>query len=249
MKDKDSNNDKTDINKSGFFCFSKDRKYIINLVICLLCFVGLLLVPSLIAIMLEKYVNTTIGGLIGDSVLILIIVLLYYKDLVSEAKIYFRSFKSNFKYSFKIYLLGFMGMVFFNLIIITFLKNISANETQVRELLYKNPVPTLINIAILAPILEELIFRKTLAPIIKNRWLYVIISGLLFGSAHILVNFIQGTFVVTDIAYIFPYMALGSSFALMDYNRKTTFCSIFIHALHNSFTAVLLLVTYFAGGK
>ena len=81
-----------------------------------------------------------------------------------------------------------MGMVFFNLIIITFLKDISANETQVRELLYKNPIPTMINIVLLAPILEELIFRKSLAPILKNRWVYVIISGLLFGSAHIAIN-------------------------------------------------------------
>lgn len=245
MKDIDKTNNK----KCKIFCLSKERNYIVNLIICLICFVSLLLVPSLIAIMLEKHVDTFIGGLIGDAVLIIIIILLYLKDLIEEAKIYFRSFKSNFKYSFKIYILGFMGMVFFNLIIITFLKDISANETQVRELLYKNPIPTMINIVLLAPILEELIFRKSLAPILKNRWVYVIISGLLFGSAHIAINFLQGTFVMTDLAYIFPYMALGSSFALMDYNRNTTFCSIFIHALHNSFTAVLLLVTYFVGGK
>ena len=108
MKDIDKTNNK----KCKFFCSSKERKYIVNLIICLLCFVSLLLVPSLIAIMLEKHVDTFIGGLIGDAVLIIIIILVYLKDLIEEAKIYFRSFKSNFKYSFKIYLLGFMGMLY-----------------------------------------------------------------------------------------------------------------------------------------
>ena len=138
-------------------------------------------------------------------------------------------------------------MSFFNLLINVFLKNISSNEEQVREMLYHNVILAMISISIIAPILEELVFRKSLAPVIRNKWIYSIVSGLLFGSAHILTNFVQGIFVPTDLIYILPYGCLGFTFALMDYDNKSVYSSIIIHALHNTLTALLLLVTYFGG--
>lgn len=233
--------------RDKIFMYSKDRSFILNLVICILCFVSMFLVPSLVAIVLLNVVNETIGALIGDAVLILLLCIVFYKDLVKEAKLYFKDFKSNFKKSFKIYILGFMGMVFFNLIIVSFLKDISSNESQVREMLYNNVITSLINICIMAPIVEELIFRKSIAPVFKNKWLYILTSALLFGGAHILTNFVQGIFTISDLLYILPYGCLGGSFALMDYNNKSIFPSIIIHSMHNTFTAILLLVTYFGG--
>ena len=233
--------------KDKLFGYSKDRPFAINLVITILCFIFMILVPSLIAIALQDVCNETIGSIIGDIVLIIIIYLVFFKDLNKEFKNYFGNFKDNFKKSFKLYILGFMGMVVCNLIILIFLKNISTNEEQVREMLYNNVALSLLNISIIAPILEELVFRKSLAPLFKNKWLYVIISGLLFGGAHILVNILQGTFVLVDLVYILPYACLGCSFALMDYNNKSTFPSMIIHALHNTFTAIILLITYFGG--
>jgi membrane protease YdiL (CAAX protease family) len=140
-----------------------------------------------------------------------------------------------------------MGMIFFNVIIAIFLGGVSSNESQVREMLYNNVFFTMISISIYAPLSEELIFRKSLRPLINNKWIYIIVSGLLFGGAHILTNFIQNTFVLTDLIYILPYGCLGAYFALMDYESKTTFSSIVIHALHNTCTACLLLAMYYGG--
>ena len=233
--------------KDKLFSYTKDRSLLINIIIVICAFLGMLLIPSLIAIMLPKFFGETISSIIGDVVFIIILYLVYLKDLHKEFKAYFGAFGNNFKKSFKIYILGFIGMVVCNLFIITFLKNISTNESQVREMLYKNAIPTMISISIIAPIVEELVFRKSLSTVLKNRWIYVIVSGLLFGGAHILVNVIQGTFVLTDLVYVLPYGCLGASFALMDYNNKSVFPSMIIHAIHNTFTALLLLVTYFGG--
>ena len=206
------------------------------------------LVPSLIALILTNYIkNENVCSIIGQVIFILIIYLIYKKDLDNEAKIYFKDFKNKFKYSFKIYILGYLGMIFFNLIITFVLHKISQNEEEVRELLYANIITTMISISIIAPILEELIFRKSIQPVVKNRWLYVVICGLLFGGAHILTNILSGTFVISDLLYILPYGCLGGSFALMDYNTKSTFTSIVIHSLHNTITACLLLITFFWG--
>jgi membrane protease YdiL (CAAX protease family) len=140
-----------------------------------------------------------------------------------------------------------MGMVFFNLLISVFLHNISSNEEQVREMLYNHVFISLISISIIAPISEELIFRKSLQPVIKNKWVYIIVSGFLFGFAHILTNIVSGNFVISDLVYILPYGSLGASFALMDNDSKTVFSSIVIHALHNTCTAILLLLVFKGG--
>ena len=233
------------INK--YFGYSKDRSLLVNIIIAILCFLGMFLIPSLVAIALLDVVNETIGSIIGDVIFIIILYLVFFKDLNKEFKTYFGDFKNNFKKSFKIYILGFIGMVVCNLFLLTFFKDMSSNENQVREMLYNNTIPTLISISLIAPILEELIFRKSISPVFKNRWVYVIISGLLFGCAHIVVNFVQGTFVITDLLYVLPYACLGGAFALMDYNNKSVFTSIIIHAFHNTFTALILLITYLGG--
>ena len=155
--------------------------------------------------------------------------------------------KNKFKESFRVYIIGFMGMIFFNVIIAMFLGKVSSNESQVRELLFNNVALTMFSIAIYAPISEELIFRKSLRPLINNKWIYVIVSGLLFGGAHILTNVIQNTFVISDLIYVLPYGCLGGCFALMDYDSKTVFSSMVIHALHNTCTGLLLLAFYFGG--
>lgn len=234
--------------KDKLFKYSKDRSFTVNLILSIFSFIGILIIPSLIYIGLSYFVkNALVANIIADVIFILILYLIYYKDLNEEFKIYNGKFKENFKYSFKIYLMGFMGMVFFNLIISMFLKNISSNESQVREMLYASPVFTMLTISIIAPVTEELVFRKSLQPVIKNKWIYVLVCGILFGFAHILTNFVNGIFVITDLFYVFPYAALGCSFALMDYDTKTTFSSITLHFLHNTLTGLLLLMLYFGG--
>ena len=161
------------------FKYSKDRPWHENFIFTLVAFIGMIFIPAFFLIILNRFIhNETVCTIIADFLFIGILYLLYYKDLNDEAKIYFKDFKNKFKHSFKIYLIGFFGMVFFNMIIVMFLKEISSNENQVREMLYNNVFTTMISISIIAPIMEELIFRKSLQPIIKDKWIYVIVCGL-----------------------------------------------------------------------
>ncbi len=234
--------------KLNLFDYSKNRKWYINLIFCLISFIGLLIIPSILFIFLKMFIkDENVSDIIANLLFILLLYLMYYKDLNKEFKTFKDNFKSNVKVAFKYYVLGMMGMVFFNLIIVTLLNDISSNETQVRDMLFNNTIYTLLTIAIIAPLSEEIIFRKSLQPLIKNKWIYALTCGLLFGSAHILTNIINNAFVFSDLLYILPYASLGVSFALMDYDTKSTFTSISIHALHNSFTGILLLITYFGG--
>ena len=230
------------------FKYTKERSFISNIIFCIVALLGVLLIPSIIGLLIKSFIkNEMVRTLIANLVFCTILYFMYYKDLNKEFKLYKKDFKENFKKGFKYYILGFIGMIFFNIIIAIFIKNISSNESQVREMLYSSPIITFICIALTAPFSEEIVFRKSIEPVIKNKWIYVLISGFLFGGAHILTNVLSNTFVLTDLVYILPYGCLGGAFALMDNETKSTFTSIVMHSLHNSLTGLLLLVTYFSG--
>ena len=230
------------------FKYSKDRSLGVNIVYCVLSFLCLILFSGIIQIVLHTFIkNETLCNFIANIIVIGILVLFYLKDLISEFKLYKSDAKNTFEKSLKYYALGFMGMIFFNLLISVFLGGVSSNEEQVREMLFSSPITSLLSISIIAPISEELIFRKSLQPVLKNKWVYIVVSGVLFGMAHLLTNILSGEFVLTDLFYLLPYGSLGSAFALMDNETKTVFSSIVIHALHNTATAILLLVLFKGG--
>lgn len=221
---------------------SKDRGLVLNIIICIIGFLIFYFAPSVFyAISLVITKNEMISEIIGRTIAILLIAALYYKDLKKEFKELKNKIGSKIGNSFKYYGIGIGIMMFSNLILLILFKDISTNETQVRELLRANPVPMMITISILAPLIEELTFRKNLSPLFKNKWIFALVSGLLFGLGHLMVDFTSGSFQIYKLLYLIPYGSLGFSFALMNRENKTTFSSISIHCLHNFLTGLLIL--------
>ena len=233
---------------SNFFKFSKERSFLTNLILCIISLASLILFPTLIMILLGNVIKSgPILTTVSNLLLLCFLYLLYFKDLNSEAKIYGKNFKKNIVVGLKYWGIGLGCMIVVNLFIMILLKNISANEAEVREILKSNTLLALLSISIFAPIIEEIMFRKSIRPLVNNKIIYALICGLLFGGAHILTNIQSGSFVLTDLIYILPYGCLGSAFALMDYETNTTFTSIVMHATHNTLAALLLL-KMFSGG-
>ncbi len=224
--------------------YSEERSFWINALFFILSIVGLFIGPLIFALMLRNIIkNLDILELVCNILFILVLYLMFFKDLNREAKNYSKNFKSSFFTGLKYYFLGLMAMIFFNLILSFIMKGVSTNEDTVRNMLFSKPIYTMISIVIIAPLSEELIFRKSLAPIIKNKWIYALVCGLLFGGAHLL----AGNFKWLDLLYILPYGSLGFAFAIMDYETKSTFTSIVMHAIHNGITGIMLLIVYNMG--
>lgn len=219
---------------------SKDRAWYINLLLCLCSFIGLYIVPIIFgSIFKQIFKNTYLATILGSVILIIILVIFYYKDLKQEFKIFKNNFSKCFRTGLRYYIVGILGMVVTSLIVTNITGGTSANESSVRELLVAYPIFMFINISILAPLDEELIFRKSISPLIKNKWIRATISGVLFGMAHLLTG---DAIKLVDLLFIFPYGSLGFVFSLMDYDTNTTFTSITFHALHNTMTGILLLL-------
>ena len=132
-------------------------------------------------------------------------------------------------------------MMLSNFILLIVFKDISTNESQVRDILIGNPIPMMFTISVLAPLIEELTFRKSLSPLFKNKYIFALVSGILFGLGHLMTDFTAGNFEIARLLYVIPYGSLGFMFALMNRDNNSTFSSIFIHCLHNYMTGLLIL--------
>ena len=165
--------------------------------------------------------------------------LIYRKTLIKEFKDYIKDFGNNFTTGIKYWLIGFIIMIVSNLIITFILnKGLAGNEEQVRDYIDSFPLFMIFNTIIYAPLTEELTFRKSIKDAINNKWLYVLISGLVFGGLHI-ISYINSW---TDLIYLIPYSSLGIAFALLYHKTDNIFSTITMHAMHNFLAVILYLL-------
>ena len=176
----------------------------------------------------------------------IIIFMLYQDIIIDNLKKYLKEFKKNFKLSFSYYIVGFIIMIISNNIITIFFSEATANNEQaVRSLIDLYPLYMLFSVSIYAPFVEELIFRKSIKDIVLafgdnkiTKYLYIIISGLIFSSLHVLGT----TSSFLDYLYIIPYLALGISFAALYYKTDNIFTTITMHSLHNTIAILLYIL-------
>lgn len=176
---------------------------------------------------------------IGD-IFTLFIVFFSYKDmLIDKFKEYF-SKVSNFSDSLKYWGIGLSIMLVSNLIInILILKNTgSTNESIVRDSLKIYPLIGFICIAVVAPFIEEMIFRFGLRKVTGKKY-FPLISGLVFGFIHTIAGLENGNLV--ELIYIIPYGGLGYTFALSYNKTDNIFSSIMCHVIHNTLVYTIIM--------
>lgn len=171
--------------------------------------------------------------------LAIIFIIMYRKELVTE----FKKFKNNFGDCFdkgvKCWFFGLMAMIISNVIIQKiFHSSGSANEDAVQAMISVLPLVMLLNAGFVAPFVEEIVFRKSIRDIFKNKWLFSCISGLLFGIVHI-----TGTNPeIVDYLYILPYGSLGIAFAISYYETDTIFTPVMFHMIHNIVLIIMSII-------
>lgn len=173
--------------------------------------------------------------------IILFISLLYiYKE---DFKIYYNDFKINgkkyLKLGFNYWIIGVIIMIVSNIIIGALTPiAIPENEQAIREAIKLSPFFIVFSSVINAPFIEEVLFRKTLFDIFKNKNLFIITSGLIFGAFHIIGI---GTTIYSWL-YVIPYAALGSTFAYIYTKTNNLLTPICMHAFHNFITITQILL-------
>ena len=200
----------------------------------------IIFILKLVGVTFNNITNST--NVIINTILSLItaiILFIIYKKDFKEDFIKFKSdFIKNIDTGFKCWFVGLIIMMISNIILTFLLKAGGANNEQaVQSLLSSLPAIMAIDICLLAPFNEEIAFRKTIKDVFKNKWIFVILSFLLFGGAHV----ISSAKTLTDYLYIIPYGALGGSFAYAFCETDTIFTSMTMHFIHNTILVILSL--------
>ena len=167
---------------------------------------------------------------IMESIELIILISLFKNQLKENLKDLKENHEKYFKEYFKYWLYILLVMSVSNIIItmITYNK-MSGNEESVRNLVVKNPLYAYFSSVIVAPVMEELVFRRGIRNIIKDKTLFILVSGLLFGSLHIITGF-SG---IQDLLYLIPYCFPGLVFAYILAKTDNVLIPISIHLLHN----------------
>lgn len=172
-----------------------------------------------------------------DLLYIIFLIAVYRKELKEKFKDFRKNFSKYMDTGIKYWIIGLIIMVASNKLISVFTPSqMAQNEQSVRELFDTFPIYTLVATSLFAPFVEELIFRKSIKDIINTKWIYILFSGFIFGSIHV-VSSLSGYY---DFFYIIPYGALGASLAYMYYKTDNIFVSMMMHAIHNTILVSLL---------
>ena len=177
---------------------------------------------------------------IGESILVVLLILLYKKDFIED----FKKFKKNFwEISDKVisyWTVGLIVMAVSNILIgILSPAKEAANEQGVQEIIKTVPVIAFFLTTFLAPFAEELTFRKAFKDVFKDRTLFITISGVVFGALHVVLT---GNNDIYQYLYLIPYSALGISFAAICYDTDNIWSSIFAHFLHHGILTVISIL-------
>ena len=199
-------------------------------------FFAQMLIPAIIyALNIDHNLTISILLLLTDFTAMALLVWLYIKEFKEASDDFNKSFKERMTSTIRVWLFGLVLMIIFNSIIGSLTGDIASNESANRVILDKYTVYALPAMIIFCPICEEIIFRLSLKRIFKNNTLFIIISGLLFGFAHVI-----GTSGY-ELLYFIPYGILGSCFAYMYVKNKNILCSISAHVLHNLICILIIL--------
>ena len=173
-------------------------------------------------------------NLIINLIFMFVVAIVYFNSIISDFKDFKANIKKYFKENIKYWLFGIVLMYIINIILIYYIYGSnSANESQVQEQILNFPFYMAFSIAIYAPFVEELIYRKSIRNVFNNEMLYILISGFLFGASHIAMD-------PTQYLYILPYGIVGAMFAKTYYKTDNIFVPIMFHFIHN---LIMLLIS------
>lgn len=225
-------------------------KYLFIFIICYIMFTNLstaiLYILKYIGFDLAKldYIDQAYFSTMMEIIYLFVIILLYRKCLKKDL-ILFKLNKKDHINKILNYFIIFMIVKFSSAFIETLLGillniNIteSNNQNTIEILFKKSPLIMTIDCVILAPFVEECIFRLGLKKIINNKYIFITISGLLFGLMHIFPTELPYTIALIQ---SITYITMGINLAYIYEETNNIWIPIGIHMLNNFIGMISLL--------
>ena len=168
--------------------------------------------------------------IINYLIYVFAMIFIFWEDIKRCIKDLKKDFSSKVLLGLNCWIIGCLVMTISSVIISLITGNsTSTNEGLVRQSIKVAPIFMLFLCTVVAPIFEEMTFRKALYGLIKNKVVFIISSGVIFGLLHIAGSY-SGPL---DLLYVIPYGAMGCSFAFLLTQTDNIVLPIGIHMIHN----------------
>ncbi len=184
---------------------------------------------------LEKAYLTTFSSMVT----LIIIGIIYRKILINDFKKLIKSTKKeifkNTLFSVKYWIISLIIMALSLYVFHLLGLNDSVNNSNVKELVKATPIIMGIQVLVIGALVEEIIFRLSFKTVFKSKISYILISGIVFGSLHVL-----SITSLMNLLYLIPYCSSGIILSYIYFKTDNIYYSYFIHVIHN---LLMLIVT------
>lgn len=173
--------------------------------------------------------------------LALIFGIIYLKDLKNDFKSFKNNYKSILKTTFIYWLIGLIIMIISSNIIKFIGISEIVNQSENIDYFKKMPIVYSIVVITLVPLIEELVFRRSLKYSSSNKHIYAFISGFIFALLHItssLTNFNN----LILLLYLIPYGAVSIAFGYSYKKTNNIYGTIIIHSIHNLISLIEVII-------
>jgi membrane protease YdiL (CAAX protease family) len=118
----------------------------------------------------------------------------------------------------------------------------SENQSSIELLIKQLPVLMIFIVVVIAPMLEEIIFRLFLFTSVypKGRILAYLVSGGLFGLLHVLTHILQGNF--SELFLVFPYLFMGMGLCFIYEYSDNIYVAMIAHGIMNLISVLLMIL-------
>lgn len=183
------------------------------------------------------------------SFIIFIVLFFTYKKTINKDYESFRKEKNkNITYIIKMfvifmivkYLVSFISVLIMTLLNFDTSSMTSVNQNLIESYVKASPILMLISTAIFAPFYEEVLFRLGFKKVFKNKYIFVILSGMIFGLMHVF-PLEEGIPLMLGIMQSITYVTMGIFLSYVYYKTDNIFISIGIHFLNNLLSVLAMI--------
>lgn len=168
-------------------------------------------------------------------------IIAYRKSLLNDIKSFKKDYKIILKKTIKYWLIGFGIMILSSLIIEVLGISNSENQNINIELIKSAPIMQAIIVIILAPIIEELVFRRSFKNFTNNKVLFALVTGLIFGGMHVITS-ITSLKDLIMLIHLIPYCSAGVALGLAYKEHNNIIGTMIVHGIHNTIAILEILL-------
>lgn len=181
------------------------------------------------------------------ELIMFVVVILFYKKYLKKDLVLFKLNKKDYIKKIVSYFLIFLvvkyGVAIFSSLLLVMLGSdlvTSENQEAVVNLAKKLPFMMMISTSLLAPFVEEGIFRLGIRKVINNKYLFILVSGLIFGFMHIFPTELP---LYVALIESLNYVTMGLLLAYIYNETDNIYVVVIIHALNNLLSMLMILAT------